>query len=64
LNGFEFLKAYARQLRPHTPVILLSGQGNIQLHSLSSFVMAVLPKPFEIETLLQMTEKYAHRLLG
>lgn len=58
MNGFEFLKAYARQLRPHTPVIILSGAENLVDHVFPSFVMEVLPKPFEVGRLVQIAKKY------
>jgi DNA-binding response OmpR family regulator len=62
MNGFEFLTAYERQLRPHTPVIILSGEQNILTRVLPAFVIGVIPKPFEIRQLLDAVEKYAQRV--
>jgi DNA-binding response OmpR family regulator len=59
MNGFEFLKAYNRQLRPHAPVVILSAEANIRTQVLPPFVVDVLPKPFEISHLLRQVEKYA-----
>lgn len=59
MNGFEFLSAYDRQLRPHTPVIILSGEADIGTQDLPSFVVDVIPKPFEISHLLRVVEPYA-----
>lgn len=59
MDGFEFLKAYDLQLRSHSPVIIISGEENIQLSALPSFVMDVISKPFDISHLLQAVEKYA-----
>jgi DNA-binding response OmpR family regulator len=59
MNGYEFLSAYELQLRPHTPVIILSAEDDIQSRVLPSFVVDVLPKPFEIRHLLSRVEKFA-----
>ena len=59
MNGYEFLRAYDRQLRPHSPVIILSAETDIQTQDLPSFVVDVLPKPFEISQLLSLVEKFA-----
>jgi CheY-like chemotaxis protein len=58
MNGFEFLSAYDQQLKPHIPVIILSGEKNILTRVLPSFVVDVLPKPFEVRHLLRLVEKY------
>ena len=52
MNGYEFFTAYNRQLRPHCPVIVLSGETNMQRQLLPSFVVDVLSKPFEMPYLL------------
>jgi len=59
MNGYEFLSAYDQQLRSHSPVIILSGEDDIRSHGLPSFVVDVLPKPFEISHLLSRVEKFA-----
>jgi two-component system response regulator MprA len=59
MNGYEFLSVYERQLRSHTPVIIVSGEMDVQEHILPNFVMGVLPKPYPIRHLLDMVEKYA-----
>lgn len=59
MNGYEFLQAYDRQLRPHSPVIILSGETNIRSHFLPAFVVDVLPKPYVISQLLSVVEKFA-----
>ncbi len=59
MNGYQFLSAYDRQLRPHTPVIIASGETDIQSHVLPSFVVDVLSKPYLIKKLLNLVEKYA-----
>jgi CheY-like chemotaxis protein len=59
MNGFEFLSAYGRQLRPHTPVIILSADTEIDTHVLPSFVVDVISKPFSIMYLLSQVGKYA-----
>ncbi len=59
MDGFEFLRVYDQQLRPHTPVIILSGEQDIRNRVLPSFVIEVLPKPFEINLLLRAVKKYA-----
>lgn len=59
MDGFEFLKIYDQQLMLHIPVIILSGEADILTKTLPSFVVDVLPKPFEINQVLQVVEKYA-----
>jgi len=58
MNGYEFLSAYQQQLRPHTSVVIVSGEDDIRSHNLPSFVVDVLPKPFTISALLRLVEKY------
>lgn len=58
MDGFEFLRIYDRQLRPHTPVIILSGEAGILTRVLPSFVVDVLSKPFEVSHLVRLAEKY------
>jgi DNA-binding response OmpR family regulator len=58
MNGYEFLSAYNRQLRPHSPVIIFSGEPDIETRVLPSFVVEVIPKPFEISHLLGLVEKF------
>ncbi len=59
MNGLEFVSAYDRQLRPHTPVIIMTAEDDIRLRHLPSFVVDVLHKPFEIGQLLNLVGKFA-----
>lgn len=59
MNGYEFLSAYHRQLRPHTPAIIISSHPNIETKHLPNFVVAKLPKPFHLKELVRMVAKYA-----
>lgn len=59
MNGYEFLVAYNRQLRPHIPVIILTGEPIIDFHALPNFVVDVLPKPFFLKRLLELVGRYA-----
>ena len=59
MNGYEFLNAYDRQLRSHTPVIVLSGEQDQGDHILPAFVVEVQPKPFDFKRLLSAVGKYA-----
>lgn len=59
MNGFEFIDAYNRQLRPHSPVIILSAEQNIQEQRLPSFVVDILSKPYKLPRLLNLVQKYA-----
>jgi len=61
MDGYGFLKAYNQQLRPHSPVIVLSGEINIQSQLLPPFVVNVLPKPYKVPSLINLVEKYAQR---
>lgn len=58
MNGFEFLRIYDQQPRPHSPVIILSAESDIQSHAFPSFVVDVLAKPFEIQRLLGLAKQY------
>ena len=64
MNGYEFLSAYERQLRPHSPVIILSAAHDIPSRVLPSFVVKLLPKPFHISQLLEQVSKYAEPVEG
>jgi DNA-binding response OmpR family regulator len=59
MNGFEFLKIYERQLRPHTPVIILSGEHDILSQVFPPFVIGVIPKPYSVSELLATVKNYA-----
>jgi len=59
MDGFEFLAAYDQQLRPHTPVIITSGEPDSVVKALPSFVIGVLRKPYGISNLLALVKKYA-----
>lgn len=59
MNGFEFLSAYDRQLRPHSPVIILSGEPDIRSCDLPKFVVDFVRKPFEMRQLMTRVERFA-----
>lgn len=59
MNGYQFLKAYAQQLRPHSPVIITSANRDVVSHVLPAFVVDVLTKPFHLKQLLKVVSKYA-----
>jgi DNA-binding response OmpR family regulator len=59
MNGYQFLDAYAQQLRPHSPVIIVSGNLDIASHTLPRFVVDSLTKPFNINRLLKVVSKYS-----
>ena len=59
MNGFEFLKAYNNQLRPHSPVVIISGEHDISKHLFPPFVIDVLPKPYSVSKLLSTVKNYA-----
>ncbi len=59
MNGYEFLKAYEQQLRPHSPVIIVSANAHVLNYVLPAFVVEALPKPFEVPQLLGLVGKYA-----
>jgi DNA-binding NtrC family response regulator len=62
MNGYEFLSAYDQQLRPHSPVIVLTGAATIQTHALPYFVVDVTKKPFDLNYILKMAGKYAQSI--
>jgi CheY-like chemotaxis protein len=59
MNGHQFLDAYAHQLRPHTPVIVFTAEGDIHLRSYPSFVVSILSKPLQLKPFLKIVEQYA-----
>jgi CheY-like chemotaxis protein len=64
MNGFEFLAAYAQQPGLHCSVIILSAEADLKLEPLPDFVMAVLPKPYELHDLLNAVSQYTHPVSG
>jgi CheY-like chemotaxis protein len=64
MDGLEFLRIYHRQPRPHTPVIILSGQKVPPTSALPPFVLDMVSKPFEVSHLLRVVQKYASPLEG
>lgn len=59
MNGYQFLDAYALQLRPHSPVIITSANRDVVSHVLPTFVVDILAKPFDFDELLKVVGKYA-----
>jgi DNA-binding response OmpR family regulator len=59
MNGYQFLNAYAQQLRPHSPVIVTSANPDVLSHVLPAFVVDILTKPFYFDQLLEVVRKYA-----
>ncbi len=59
MNGYEFLSAYERQLRPHSPVVIVSGESDIDSHNLPTFVVDVIQKPIHLKQLVATVAKYA-----
>lgn len=59
MDGYEFLRLYEQQLRPHTPVVIVSGEADILTAVVRSFVVGIVAKPYMIEHLLPIVEKYA-----
>jgi two-component system, chemotaxis family, chemotaxis protein CheY len=58
MDGFEFLRLYEQQFRPHSPVIIVSGEAGLEARVFPSFVVEVLPKPYEMKHLVRLAEKY------
>jgi CheY-like chemotaxis protein len=61
MDGFGFLSAYGQQLRPHTPIIIISGNDAIADKVLPNFVVDVFAKPLEISQLLGAVKKHVIR---
>jgi len=59
MNGLEFLSVYDKQLRPHSPVALLTAEEDIDKASLPAFVIDFLAKPFALDKLFRVVEIYA-----
>ncbi len=59
MDGYAFLRAYDHQLRPHTPVIIITAEADVITGDLPTFVIGVLHKPFEVDHLLRLVGKYA-----
>jgi CheY-like chemotaxis protein len=59
LNGLEFLSAYEQRPGPHTPVVICSGDADSGVQTLPSFVIGMLPKPYDISRLLALVSQYA-----
>jgi CheY-like chemotaxis protein len=62
MNGWEFLAAQReRSELAGIPVIILSGDGNIDVRALSENAVGFLLKPFELSQLLTLVAKYCTR---
>jgi len=61
LDGFGFLSAYGQQLRPHSPIIVISGNDAIASKTLPNFVVDVIGKPIEMSRLLGAVKKYTYQ---
>lgn len=59
MNGLDFLSAYGRQLRAHSPVIIISAEADLLPPKLPYFVVDVVPKPFRVEQLVRLVKQYA-----
>lgn len=59
MNGYEFLAAYDRQLRPHSPVIIVSAEAELESDRLPSFVVGSVSKPYQLASLLNAVVKFA-----
>jgi CheY-like chemotaxis protein len=59
MNGLEFIAAYVHQPEPHSPIIIFSARSDLVTERLPEFVMDVLPKPFELNQLVELVGKYA-----
>ncbi len=59
MNGLEFLAAYEQQPGRHTPVVICSGEADSRVQTFPSFVIGVLPKPYDISRLLTLVSQYA-----
>lgn len=59
MTGLEFLAAYALQPGPHTPVVIFSGEADLDDENFPPFVIGRLSKPFRIDELLTIVTKFA-----
>ena len=59
MNGLEFLKLYESQLRPHSPVVILSAEIDALTESYPAFVVDMITKPYKVTRLLPVVRKYA-----
>jgi len=62
MDGFGFLRAYGQQLRPHTPIIIVTGNNATADNVLPYFVVDILAKPFEMSRMLGTVKKHAIRV--
>lgn len=59
MDGWEFLSAYENTALPHVPVVAMSAHvRSIESGTTQAGVVAFLPKPFDLQTLLELIENY------
>lgn len=64
MDGYEFLRVYKQQPRPHSPVIVLSAQAHFLTESMPAFVVEIIAKPYSFSHLIQSVKQYSQVVLG
>jgi len=62
MDGWQFAEAYRRQPGPHAPIVVVTAARDAAARAAEIEVEGVLPKPFRIDDLLQMVDRYASQL--
>ena len=58
MNGWDFAAAYRRRSGPHAPLVTMTAAHDAALWSREIGADGVLPKPFELDDLLNVVERF------
>ncbi len=61
VDGWEFVRAYRQMPGPHVPIVLMTAGRNAPATAAEINAVAYLDKPFALESLLALVERYAGR---
>lgn len=62
MNGIEFIRRYRDRPGPHAPIVLFTAaQGGLIVDQADIEVSATLAKPFDLDDLLRVVDRYARR---
>ena len=61
VDGWEFVRAYRQMPGPHAPIVVMTAGRNAPGTAAEINAVAYLDKPFALESLLALVERYAGR---
>jgi CheY-like chemotaxis protein len=59
MDGWQFAEAYRRQPGPHAPIVVVTAARDAAARAAEISAEGVLPKPFRIDDLVEVVDRYA-----